>query len=396
MAQSLVMMFTLMLTTLLPQMWCGPGKALAVTRVGIGGAASGAAATLAVTIPATTAGNTLVAVVGGASTANFVTSITGGGTWAQAVASLNAGTQATEIWYCTNITAGVTSVTVNKSAIDSTAIIYEYSGVLTVAPLDKTAVATGSSATQSSGTTTVTAVANELWIGGFSTNVAGTYSTAATGWTTVSSFGTVVGAGFFENLANSATTAVVDVTGPNGIYAGAIATFLPPSATLTVSLLGVGIGAVNSNPPGIACTSSVCSYAFTDGTPVTLTAIPDWKSLFTGWGLPCSGSGTCFITLNGAAGVTATFDINGQTKIIGMSTVTYGSLQDVYVTAKDGDIVAARVYTFTENLTLDSAISITLDGGKNSFYLTTVGYTTLQGALSVDLGTVIIENLIIQ
>lgn len=174
-----------------------PIEVQAASRVGAGGAASGANATLAVTIPATTTGNTLVAVIGSIQGSNAVTSITGGGAWARAISSIS-GSQVTEIWYCPNITAGVTSVSINKSAVDSTAIVHEYSGVLATSQLDRTATAGGTATAQSSGTTAATTQANELWIGGFSTGVTGTYSTAASGWTTVRSFGTVVAGGFLR------------------------------------------------------------------------------------------------------------------------------------------------------------------------------------------------------
>lgn len=171
--------------------------------------------------------------------------------------------------------------------------------------------------------------------------------------------------------------------------------------TLSVTLFGWG-GSVNSNPSGIACVSgdsTNCSKSFPNSTEVTLTAYPDWKSLFAGWGLPCGGTGSCIITLDGDAGVTATFAVNGQAKVIsGHDIVTeYGSLQDVYVAANNFGIVAARIYTFTENLTLNDPITVTLDLGKDTDYLSpATGYTTLQGTLTIAHGTARISNLIIK
>ncbi|NVO00879.1 MAG: chitobiase/beta-hexosaminidase C-terminal domain-containing protein, partial [Geobacteraceae bacterium] len=62
------------------------------------------------------------------------------------------------------------------------------------------------------------------------------------------------------------------------------------SANLNVTLTGSGSGTVYSNTGGIACitgSSADCSHSFANGTPVTLTAFPNTKSTFTGWGLPC-------------------------------------------------------------------------------------------------------------
>lgn len=174
---------------------------------------------------------------------------------------------------------------------------------------------------------------------------------------------------------------------------------------LTVTLAGTGGGSVNStptgvNPIGINCvsgSSNGCTTTFTSGTPVTLTAASDWKSLFTGWDT-CSGTGDCLLTITADTTVTAFFAVNGQAKVIsGHDIVTeYGSLQDAYGAANDFGIIAARIYTFTENLTLNKPITVTFDLGKGADYLSpATGYTTLQGSLTIADGAARISNLII-
>jgi len=77
--------------------------------------------------------------------------------------------------------------------------------------------------------------------------------------------------------------------------------------TLTVNLSGSGSGVVTSNPPGINCGSD-CTEAYFHNTVVTLAAVPDPGSLFTGWsGAGCSGTGTCVVTMDAARSVTANF-----------------------------------------------------------------------------------------
>src|SRR5262245_14411729 len=78
--------------------------------------------------------------------------------------------------------------------------------------------------------------------------------------------------------------------------------------TLTVTKQGVGLGTVTSSPPGIAC-GATCSFNFTSGTTVTLTATPSAGSTFGGWsGSGCSGTATCVVVMSANRSVTATFN----------------------------------------------------------------------------------------
>ena len=58
---------------------------------------------------------------------------------------------------------------------------------------------------------------------------------------------------------------------------------------------------------GINCGGD-CSESYLEQTPVTLTAVADTGSTFTGWnGAGCNGTGDCLVTMDGDKGVTATF-----------------------------------------------------------------------------------------
>jgi hypothetical protein len=64
---------------------------------------------------------------------------------------------------------------------------------------------------------------------------------------------------------------------------------------ISVKKGGTGAGSVVSEPAGLTC-GGVCVGFFTDGVPVTLTAISSGHSTFVGWtGSGCSGTGTCEI-----------------------------------------------------------------------------------------------------
>ena len=76
--------------------------------------------------------------------------------------------------------------------------------------------------------------------------------------------------------------------------------------TVQVALNGTGHGKVISTPPGIDC-GATCAAGFDQGAAVTMTAIPDFGSIFDGWSGACNGQESCSLNLNTAKSVTATF-----------------------------------------------------------------------------------------
>jgi len=144
------------------------------------------------------------------------------------------------------------------------------------------------------------------------------YSSGIISWTGVLSPG---------QRANVTYAALVSADTPPGIFVTNTATISGDGArdgmqasaafwldvyTLTVSKAGDSSGAVTSIPAGIDCGSD-CSGAFTYGTLVTLTAVPDTGSTFAGWAGACSGAGECAVTMTGTLHVTATFILNTYT-----------------------------------------------------------------------------------
>ena len=125
-----------------------------------------------------------------------------------------------------------------------------------------------------------------------------------TSWSTISDASYAATGGFVRTLS----------VGPDGaLWAGLYGdgmTMLPgPSYALTVNAAGNGGGSVSSTPAGITCPST-CSASFTWGSAVSLSAVPDASSTFTGWsGSGCSGTGTCAVTMTAAHSVTATFTL---------------------------------------------------------------------------------------
>ena len=78
------------------------------------------------------------------------------------------------------------------------------------------------------------------------------------------------------------------------------------SSAYTLTVSKSGSGTVVSVPSGIDC-GSTCSYSFSEGASVVLTAAAPSGSAFTGWSGACSGTGTCTVVMNINQNVTATF-----------------------------------------------------------------------------------------
>jgi hypothetical protein len=108
-------------------------------------------------------------------------------------------------------------------------------------------------------------------------------------------------AGWSGPCSGTASTCTVIMSADQSVTATFTALF-----PLSVSLAGSGSGTVTSSPTGINC-GRMCSSSFVSGTAATLTATPNGASNFIGWSGACSGTGTCTVTMNAAASVTATF-----------------------------------------------------------------------------------------
>jgi hypothetical protein len=76
--------------------------------------------------------------------------------------------------------------------------------------------------------------------------------------------------------------------------------------TLTLTKSGTRAGTITSAPSGINC-GNTCTASYDPGTQVTLTATADQGSTFIGWSAPCSGTGTCTVTMAADTQITAAF-----------------------------------------------------------------------------------------
>jgi hypothetical protein len=84
-----------------------------------------------------------------------------------------------------------------------------------------------------------------------------------------------------------------------------------PHPELTVTHAGTG-GLVESDVPGVFCTQT-CTSAWEVGTEVALDARPAPGQRFVGWSGACTGRDACFVSVNAATEVIATFGQRTQT-----------------------------------------------------------------------------------
>ena len=146
--------------------------------------------------------------------------------------------------------------------------------------------------------------------GTFSDNSTQNLTNSVTWASSDTTIATISAAGLATTLQKAGTTSISaqqgNIIGKTNLTVTVAATF-----TLTVTLAGSGGGTVTSDKGGISCPET-CSASFPQGTVVTLTALANSSSTFTGWSGPCTGTGTCVVTMNSNQTATATFVLGNQ------------------------------------------------------------------------------------
>lgn len=165
-----------------------------------------AGATIAVVMPGNiTAGSLIVVGVRYAQVARSVTGVTDslGNTYQQVSARVAGSSAIVHTWYAMNATAGACTVTVtfDLAPTSGTAMVAEYSGILTAAALDKQAGATGlAGVAADSGLTAATAQNNELLVGVLALNGSSGGVTAGAGYTLRSLLGASMNHGLEDQI----------------------------------------------------------------------------------------------------------------------------------------------------------------------------------------------------
>ena len=148
---------------------------------------------------------------------------------------------------------------------------------------------------------------------------------------------------------------IVTMTGNKSVTA----TFTLNNYTLTVSKTGTGSGTITGT--GISCGPD-CTETYPYNTPVTITAIPDATSDFTGWtGCDSTNSNTCTVTMTGNRSVSASFTRRTHDLTVGKSGTGTGTVTGTGINCGT-DCSENYVYGTVVNLTASANTGSTFTG----------------------------------
>ena len=256
---------------------------------------------------ANTAGNLIIAVVRMSTTSQTVTvTDSAGNSYTDAVAQpQSADGHQVHVFYAKNVAGGANTVTATFSATNNRPwlAVYEYSGLSTTSPLDRTANAQGSGSAPSSGATATTVSANELVFAAL--GLPGSYT------------GTVAaGSGYVLQLQDTGSSRSANeaaVVTSTGSYAGTFSLSAGTNWTAVVATFAAA-GAPPPSPPTITTTALPGG---TQGVAYTATLTATGGTTPYSWSI-VSGTLPAGLTLGSSTGVisgppsgsgTSTFDV---------------------------------------------------------------------------------------
>jgi subtilisin family serine protease len=183
----------------------------------------------------------------------------------------------------------------------------------------------------------------------------------------------------------------------DGLYAegGVCGAVNGTDPVLTVTRAGTGSGSVQSLPSGIDCGPD-CSRRFAPGTVVSLTAVAAPNAQFSGWTGGCSGTGGCSVTLGADTTVQANFTAVLPVKIAENWPSTYGSPQQAYNNALNGQTIISMAHNFSQNLDLNLPVAVRIEGGYDEDFVGRGSYTEIQGSVTITNGTATLDNIVIK
>lgn len=171
-------------------------------------------------------------------------------------------------------------------------------------------------------------------------------------------------------------------------------TVITRSPRVDVSVHGSGEGRVESDPAAIDCPRGVCSALFDYGATVRLYSIASDDSMLSGWSA-CEVMGDCTFPMDGDKEVAALFDLK-PVRIPGTTPGYYESIGEAYACLTTGGTIQVREYLFSENVIPDRDVAVTIEGGYDSGYSGNSGYTTINGNITVERGSLTVEGVLVR
>jgi len=172
---------------------------------------------------------------------------------------------------------------------------------------------------------------------------------------------------------------------------------------LNASFAGIGSGSVNSLDSQITCTSN-CSAIYNNLSPVTLTSAAGTDSYFFGWsGGGCTGTGNCAVTMDNEKTVTANFDIHPPVNLdsayyplilTAYKAAGMGNVNTVELKIRRSDITESPVFA-NDTSAVTKDLNVTLTGGLDGIFATAVGNTNIHGAVTISVGSVTVNRIVI-
>lgn len=167
--------------------------------------------------------------------------------------------------------------------------------------------------------------------------------------------------------------------------------------SININVNGSGAGNVNIMPLNTVVNTS-STIKIPSKTQLTLSASPSEFSIFSGWSGDCTGKVDCVLYLDTDKTVSATFDekINDSVTINLPIIGHYSRITDAYLASASGSYIKAWEMDFSENINFNQNKHIDFTGGCNSDFSKCSEYTTVHGNITIQKGSVAINNIIIQ
>ena len=171
--------------------------------------------------------------------------------------------------------------------------------------------------------------------------------------------------------------------------------------TLSLNISGTGSGVVSGSGfrygESVVFSTSVGIIELFDMYPaVNLRADHSEFSQFNGWSGACTGTEVdCVLTMNADKSVTASFKKDTTHQVL-IDSNNYPTIMAAYQAATSGKRILIWGTDFSEVFTFNKNNAVTLAGGYDSGYKFQTGYTTMNGPLIIQNGSLTVENLVIR